>query len=197
MLPFQWMRTSTTSRPKPQPEDVVPQYFEGQLEPNAPIHECYILLHSSHPPTEFPSVYKTPISQGLQARATQWGGLVNFAWSEDHKQKGLDSESEGQAATVFSHLGGRLEIPHVSLRNVDEVGKAIERHLQGPPTSVTQNEAHFYVCTHGARDCRCGHRGLEVYDALVSSVKTARDGDPSDPASHIKIGAVGHIGGHK
>jgi hypothetical protein len=192
------MRPFTTSRPKPQqPEpDAAPQYFDGQLEPNAPIHKCYILLHSSRPPTDFPSVYKTPLSQELQARATQWGGLVNFAWSSDDHQH-QDADADEQAATVFSHRGGRLELPHVSLHNVDAVGAAIERHVQGPPTSATQNEAHFYVCTHGARDCRCGQRGLAVYDALVASVARARERDPAGPAAHIKVGAVGHVGGHK
>ncbi|KAF9479146.1 hypothetical protein BDN70DRAFT_807455 [Pholiota conissans] len=192
-FPFIRTRTFTTSRSK-QPEDVVPQYFEGRLEPNAPSHQCYILLHSSQSPTEFPSVHKTPLSQELQARATQWGGLVNFAWSEDLEKS---SSSEGQAATVFSHSGGRLEIPHVSLKNVEEVTKLIEKHLQCHQTEPTPEEVHFYVCTHGARDCRCGDRGLAVYNALVSSVKSAREKEPSGPASRIKVAEVGHVGGHK
>ena len=100
-------------------------------------------------------------------------------------------------ATIFSASSGRLEIPHVSLENVDEVERAILDHVEGPRSELTSQEVHIYVCTHGARDCRCGDRGRKVYDALVDSVNSARERDPGGPASRVRIGEVGHVGGHK
>ncbi|KAF8962119.1 Sucrase/ferredoxin-like-domain-containing protein, partial [Flammula alnicola] len=160
----------------------------------APHHNCYILLHALQPPGAFPSVYHTPLSLEVQRRASKWGGLVNFSWFGEKSRSG---DSEGQAATVFSHLGGRLEIPLISLENVDEVERTIQGHLSGPPTELTSREAHIYVCTHGARDCRCGIRGRQVFEALLETVRIARDRNPHGPAAHIKVGEVGHVGGHR
>lgn len=98
---------------------------------------------------------------------------------------------------MFSATSGRLEIPHISLENMDEVEKAIQDHIDGPCSELTSEEIHIYVCTHGQRDCRCGDRGHKVYDALVTVVKDARAKDPGGPASRIRIGEVGHVGGHK
>ncbi|KAH9476090.1 Altered inheritance of mitochondria protein 32 [Psilocybe cubensis] len=175
-----------------------PEYYEGRLEGTAPEHQCYIFLHASQSPELFPKVQKTSVSLELQARATRWGGIVNFSWFNDGSapqmiEKGL------QPATVFSRLGGKLEIPDVSLENIDQVEDTIKTHLQGP-SLLTEGEKggsdiHIYVCTHGVRDCRCGERGKQVYNALVKAVNDARQREPI--ARNIRIGEVGHVGGHK
>lgn len=188
-----WRTFLTTAPTRTSQNANVPEYFEGQLEPNAPSHRCYVLLHASQPPSEFPPVYKTPLSQELQARARKWGGIINFSWFPGAQQAG----SQGHAATVFSASSGRLEIPHVSLENVEEVERAIQDHIEGPRSELTSQEVHIYVCTHGARDCRCGDRGRKVYDALVHSLNGIRERDPGGPVSRVRIGEVGHIGGHK
>ncbi|KAF8884423.1 Sucrase/ferredoxin-like-domain-containing protein [Gymnopilus junonius] len=172
----------------------IPEYHEGRLEGTAPDHLCYILLHSSHSPETFPSVYHTTVSRELQLRAMKWGGLVNFSWIAD---KTAGEIADRQPATVFSPLGGKLDISNVSVQNMDEIEELVKRHIQGPLTSSTSQDMHIYVCTHGARDCRCGDRGRQVYEALVEAVKKERTSNASGPASNLKIGEVGHVGGHK
>ncbi|KAF5310073.1 hypothetical protein D9619_010335 [Psilocybe cf. subviscida] len=163
-----------------------PQYHEGPIETSAPVHTAYVLLHAPRPPAEFPTKYNTRLSLELAMRAKKWGATVNFSWLD--AQTALGATEERQSATVFSERGGRLEIPHVSLQNLNEVEAAISEHVQrSAPTELTPEEVHIYVCTHGARDCRCGERGKEVVEALRRSV--------TDP--RIKIGEVGHVGGHK
>jgi len=189
------LRTFTTSKwisneaVKPQ----VPEYFQGRLVPNIANHDCYILLHSSQSPSSFPKVYSTPLSIELQRRASKWGGLVNFSWFGEE----LVPPPNTQPATVFSHLGGRLEIPDVSLENLDWVERTIQCHLRGPLTNRTAQDVHVYVCTHGARDCRCGERGGRVLQALQEALQRELKRHPDGPANHIKIGRVGHVGGHK
>ena len=170
-----------------------PEYFEGRLVPNIAHHDCYILLHSSQSPALFPKVFNTPLSIELQRRASKWGGLVNFSWFGEESVPPPNT----QPATVFSHLGGRLEIPDVSLENLDWVERTIQSHLRGPLADLTAQDVHVYVCTHGARDCRCGERGGHVFQALREAVQRELNQHPDGPANHIKVGQVGHVGGHK
>ncbi|KAJ3508457.1 hypothetical protein NLJ89_g5746 [Agrocybe chaxingu] len=175
----------------------LPEYYEGHLEGTVNHHRCYILLHADEPPSAFPSVFHTPVSRELLARATKWGGMVNFSWLNTPLSHSDVSSPRMQSATVFSTLGGRLEISDVSLDNVDEVEARIRAHLDGPVAESTSDEVHVYVCTHGARDCRCGERGRRVFEALAEEVESLRRADPTGPAAKIKVGEIGHVGGHK
>ncbi|KAF9042986.1 Sucrase/ferredoxin-like-domain-containing protein [Panaeolus papilionaceus] len=171
------------------------RYYVGPLDGTASEHDCYILLHTNQPPGQFPMKKTTRISNELQARAIQWKGLVNFAWRKSFATCNITDDAP--SATVFSTRGGRLELPRVSLDNMNEVQQTISAHLQGPVTKETAEEAHVYVCTHGERDCRCGSMGRLVVDALEKELEKRLAQDPAGPFSHIKIGEVGHIGGHK
>ncbi|KAI0628520.1 hypothetical protein C8Q77DRAFT_1035683, partial [Trametes polyzona] len=51
---------------------------------------------------------------------------------------------------------------------------------------------HLYVCTHGARDCRCGEGGGEVRRALRRELAKRGLG-----AEDVVLGEVAHVGGHK
>ncbi len=53
-LPRRWRTFTTTARTRTSQDANAPVYFEGQLEPNATSHRCYVLLHASQPPSEFP-----------------------------------------------------------------------------------------------------------------------------------------------
>ncbi|KAF9548282.1 hypothetical protein CPC08DRAFT_715598 [Agrocybe pediades] len=185
---FSVTRASLVGGDAPKP----PEYHEGRLEGTAGQHDCYILLHTSLSPEEFPSVYKTPLQLELVRRASKWGGTVNFS-----RLEGEPATPDTQPATVFSHLGGKLEIPNVTMENLDEVEELIQNHMKGPITKSTSEDMHIYVCTHGARDCRCGERGVQVFKALLHVVKKERDMNPNSPARFIKVGEVGHVGGHK
>ena len=49
---------------------------------------------------------------------------------------------------------------------------------------------HLYVCTHNARDCRCGTVGLEVFHALSNLCAL------SASAALLRVQEIGHVGGH-
>jgi len=163
------------------------------LAGTAASHRCYILIHSSQPPTEFPSRISTEIQRSLQLKVTRWGGIVNFSWFADQPQNIVNRHS----ATAFSISGGRLEIPELSLENIDKVEEQLKKHVQGPPMQNAHQQVHLYVCTHGARDCRCGNIGVEVVKALRAEVERRTKIDPYGIIGRVKVGEVGHVGGHQ
>ncbi|KAJ7489246.1 Sucrase/ferredoxin-like-domain-containing protein [Mycena latifolia] len=164
-------------------------------------HHAYILLNSSTPPQSFPSRFSTPLQRALQVQVTRWGGIVNFAWTGTgtpaHGREGEDATS----VTAFSALGGRIHFPTLSLSNVDDVAEALRQHATAPSPAVTTDssdtEIHLYVCTHGARDCRCGDTGGQVFQALKDELDRRVRADSAGPAKRVVLGEVGHVGGHK
>lgn len=170
------------------------------LEPEKPLygtvrsHQSSIFLHMPEPPAKFPARLSTPVWRALQLKASKWGGIVNFCWL-GHE---LPPSGQLQSATAFSALGGRLEIPEISLDNLDEVEEKLRLHAEGQLTeTAAAEEIHLYVCTHGARDCRCGNIGGEVVKALRAEVKERTKRDCDGSVSRVKIGEVGHVGGHQ
>lgn len=162
-------------------------------------HQCYILLHSPQPISEFPAKWNTPVQRALQLRVSRWGGLVNFAWYgltlDDDVGDG--GRAKKQPATVFTAAGGRLEIPDITLENMDQVEEKLKGHLNGPLSKETSDEIHLYVCTHGARDCRCGTKGSLLVNALREEKVNYQQLHPEGLASKIKIGEVSHVGQHQ
>ncbi|KAG6831013.1 hypothetical protein H0H92_013200 [Tricholoma furcatifolium] len=153
-----------------------------------PSHTSYIFLHAAEPPTSFQSKHSTPLQRELQLKTLKWGGTVNFSWFGA-------PQTSGQWVTAFSTSGGRLEIPDLNMENLDEVAQMLEKHATaGPLAPETADEIHLYVCTHGARDCRCGNLGGALAKALREEVLKHK-GHPV--ANRIKVGEVGHVGGHK
>ncbi|KAF8235219.1 hypothetical protein L208DRAFT_1392745 [Tricholoma matsutake] len=156
-------------------------------------HRSSIFLHTAEPPATFPARLSTPIWRALQLKASKWGGIVNFCWL-GHK---LRSAGQSQSATAFSALGGRLEIPEITLENLDEVGEKLRRHAEGTLVESVAEELHLYVCTHGARDCRCGTIGRDVVKVLREEVNERMKRDPDGLVKRIQIGEIGHVGGHQ
>lgn len=154
-------------------------------------HRCYIFIHASDPPASFPAKISTHVQRALQLKVMKWGGIVNFSWMEPNKK------GNRQAATAFSALGGRLDIPEITLENLDEVEENLQSHVSGPLERRTSDEIHLYVCTHGARDCRCGDMGSQVAKALREEVARRVELDPQGLISRVRVGEVGHVGGHK
>ena len=123
---------------------------------------------------------------------------------------------EAYVASVFAaSRRGRLHLPLVSLANLDAVDAQIRAHVlarhdhhhpDDPSLSLNPTRSgeggaglaaeldgrlFLYVCTHGARDCRCGETGGEVARALRSEVARRGVGD------EVCVGEVAHVGGHK
>ncbi|KAJ7097637.1 Sucrase/ferredoxin-like-domain-containing protein [Mycena epipterygia] len=174
----------STHPPEPQP-----------LHGTVASHRSYILLNSPSPPSAFPSRFSTPVQRALQLQVTRWGGIVNFAWTGSP-----GGSDESTSVTAFSALGGRFHFPNLSLSNVDEVAENLKQHATTPPAASADSpeaEVHIYVCTHGARDCRCGNTGGKVFQALREEVDRRILADPNGPAKSVVLGEVGHVGGHQ
>ncbi|ESK91011.1 sucrase ferredoxin-like family protein [Moniliophthora roreri MCA 2997] len=166
-----------------------PRKLDG-IAGTAPSYQSAIFLHSSVPPSAFPSRVKTPVSQELQLRLTKQGGFVNWVWYGD----GLASRKH--SATVFTAAGERIEIPVIDLQGMDAIEAELRRRVEQTPGSLV-DEVHLFVCSHMARDCRCGERGGAFAKALREEVERRKALDPTGPYSRFKIGEVGHVGQHK
>lgn len=169
------------------------------LAGTVPSHRCYILLHTSCPPSRYNARVSSAVQRALQLKLLKLGAIVNFSWSPDQPvcpQEG----AEAYYSTAFSTTRGRLEIPEVSIHNVDEVGEQLRNHIEGPSSSIQNkpdSDVHLYVCTHGARDCRCGNMGGMVVNALRKEVEKRNRENPLGPSRRLKVAEVGHVGGHK
>jgi hypothetical protein len=174
----------------------------SELAGTAPPHRCYIFLHTPQPPSEYPAKCATPVQRALLLRTAKWGGSVNFAWSKDQQSirtRPLGEEGKQEYhLTAFAHPRGKLEAT-VSMDNIEEVEEQLRMHAEGVSgaTSSNSNDVHLYVCTHGARDCRCGDTGGAVAQAVRDELRKRKDADPSDPSTCIKLAEVAHVGGHK
>ncbi|TFK67198.1 hypothetical protein BDN72DRAFT_843370 [Pluteus cervinus] len=165
---------------------------EKPLAGTVPSHRCYIFMHSAEQPSEFPSRMSTPISRSLQLKAIKWGGVVNFGWQAHWAGTNPDEP----AATVFSTTGGRLELSGLTLQNLDAVEQRILQHVERDRSMQEDDQILLFVCTHGARDCRCGNTGGQVFRALQEEVDRRKRLDPTGNINKVKIGSVGHVGGH-
>jgi Sucrase/ferredoxin-like len=175
---------ASTSSPGLEPERRKPLFG------TVPHYRSSIFLHTPEPPATYPARLDMPLWRTLQLRASKWGGIVNLCWL------GYDYTAP-HSVTAFSSLGGRLEIPEISLENIDEVEEKLRNHAEGSLEGVVDEEIHLYVCTHGARDCRCGSTGGDVVKTLREEINERTKHDPNGLVSRIKIGEVGHVGGHQ
>lgn len=188
------------------------------LTGTAPYHTALVLLHTHAPPSEYPARSRSPLWRAFMMKARIWGGTVNFAWSPelralpDYTGLGEDKAAdmlgrEAYTASVFSlaHRHGRLEIPEVSLANLDEIDESLRKLVLGDASGSSggrklaqeEEEAldhrlHLYVCTHGSRDCRCGEGGGAVARAIKRELEKRGIG-----AEDVVLGEVAHVGGHK
>lgn len=172
-------------------------------------HSTYLWLHSRTPVSAFPTRVQSPLVKNLQLKARDWDGLVNFSWSSgqsvhpsspDLATQDLSQVHEVYHATAYSRNGLRLEIPSITLESADAVRAALSsltsRHGDGLTTDVDKT-VHLYVCTHGARDCRCGDTGGAVAQAIREELDSRRTRDKSGRWAQVRVREVAHIGGHK
>ncbi|KAH8103354.1 Sucrase/ferredoxin-like-domain-containing protein [Cristinia sonorae] len=180
-----------------------PPAAEPPLAGSIASHTSYILLHTRIPPTEYPSKIPSRLQRTLQLNASQWGGIVNFAWTPDQdcvhpdtKDAEWESARETYRLTAFSRFRGRLEVSEIKEGEIEGLLEVLKAH--GSPLSPGEDAAgtdvdpvSIYVCTHRNRDCRCGDTGSAFFEALRSEVAGRQ------LESRVQVGAVGHVGGHK
>ena len=163
------------------------------LAGTAPFHNHYVMLHSLKHPQEFPKVVSSPVQKALQLALAPSNGLVNFSWSSLRNRQLLpmSADNEAHSATVFSKGGDVIELEGLTASNVQE---AVQR-ITNPRSTVQPHGGprplYIYVCTHAARDCRCGDVGGSVAEALREEI------DKRGLASTVRLGETGHVGGHK
>ena len=89
----------------------------------------------------------------------------------------------------------------MSLANAEDVGRALRAHVEPLAADALSvklsDDIHLYVCTHGARDCRCGDTGGAVARAIRAELNRRQQRNASDPSTRVKLAEVAHVGGHK
>jgi Sucrase/ferredoxin-like len=106
--------------------------------------------------------------------------------------------------TIFAGGNKVIEFPRVGLQDAEKVYRDLHGGLlDGVPISgfgasvkTPSNNygvSHIFVCTHGARDCRCGTMGLGVFNAISNAIAN----HPVWSKLGIQMGEVAHVGGHK
>jgi len=160
------------------------------LAGTTPFHDHYVMLHSRKPPKEFPKVVSSPVQKALQLALVPSNGLVNFSWSPQQVLPSTPDE-EVYSATAFSKGGSVIELEGLTASNVEEAVQRITNPRSTAKPSDTARPLYIYVCTHAARDCRCGDIGGFVAEALRKEI------DRRGLTSVVKLGETGHVGGHK
>ena len=177
----------------------------ASLAGTVPSHNAYILLHGRHSPRAFPSQLASPLLAALRQRALRWSALVNVAWVPPNGSGHVHnlSEEETDATETYSLLAfasnrRRLRISSVSMDNFEDTCVQLHNYMERPSAGVVDSHGlHLYVCTHGARDCRCGKWGTKVADGFREEIFKRRQTDPTGQYSSIVMGEVGHVGGHQ
>ncbi|KAF7967278.1 hypothetical protein HWV62_34985 [Athelia sp. TMB] len=129
------------------------------------------------------------MQRALLLNVVKFGGLVNFSWSEEQPVLSDSADGEAYAATAFTP-SGRVDIPRLSMETLDSVVEELKSRVDRPTLNRSEDATHLYVCTHGARDCRCGDMGGAVVRALREEIQKRK-------LSSVKVAEVGHVGGHK
>ena len=101
------------------------------------------------------------------------------------------SENEAYSATAFSKGGDVVELEGLTISNVQEVVQRITDPRSTARSRGGAKPLYIYVCTHAARDCRCGDVGGSVAEALREEI------DKRGLASTVRLGETGHVGGHQ
>ncbi|KAF7978839.1 hypothetical protein HWV62_44641 [Athelia sp. TMB] len=161
----------------------------AQLAGTAPPHRFYVFLHTPQPPTEYDPRISSKMQRALLLNVVKFGGLVNFSWSEEQPVLSDSADGEAYAATAFTP-SGRVDIPRLSMETLDSVVEELKSRVDRPTPNQSEDTTHLYVCTHGARDCRCGDMGGAVVRALREEIEKRK-------LSSVKVAEVGHVGGHK
>lgn len=173
------------------------------LAGTVPLHQAYILLHGRHSPRTFPSRITSPLLSTLRQHALRWSALVNVAWVPSNTPNPPENLEDVDTYNLlaFSRDRAPLQIPSVAMYNLVDACIQLDKHLKGPPASMANSNPDgllsLYVCTHGARDCRCGEWGRKLAGALREEVRKRKETEPTGKYSCVVVGEVGHVGGHQ
>jgi len=128
---------------------------------------------------------------------------LNSTWSTGNPVWPKAEECSYQV-TLFARENRVIEFPRVMLQDAEMVysdlygGLLDEVPVSGLGATVetptnSYGVSHIFVCTHAARDCRCGTTGVDVFNAISNAVAN----HPVWSRLGIQMGEVAHVGGHK
>jgi hypothetical protein len=161
----------------------IPAEATETIAGTAPVHNAYLFLRAPSIPREFPSKLTSPLYNSLLLKLAPHPCPVNWAW---YGAEGIAGQNAD--AILFQQGLGQLVIPKLTEENIEEVVEHLERGLS--PADRQKDDIHLLVCTHTARDCRCGDIGGPFTDALKAEIR--RRG-----VERVHIAETGHVGGHK
>ena len=92
--------------------------------------------------------------------------------------------------TIQSRLRLVMTSRDVNLRHEGDIKTVFSAHSTPPGESETVPN-FILVCTHAARDCRCGTTGRDVAETLSKELQSR------EASSRWKVFEIGHVGGHK
>ncbi|KAI6008623.1 Sucrase/ferredoxin-like-domain-containing protein [Pisolithus marmoratus] len=179
--------------------------LRAELPGTVPPHKCYVFLHTPNQPSKYPAKFSTPVQRALLREIMFTGGSVNFCWSESGPSYPLRPEGEEEVQEyylmAFSNARGKVEVPVVSMKNIAEVGSKLREHteslLPGSAEVPVSDDIHVYVCTHMARDCRCGDIGSAVARTFREELQRRRNLGHQDRSTRVRLAETAHVGGHK
>lgn len=114
------------------------------------------------------------------------------------------TEERHHKVTMFAGGNKVIEFSRVRLQDAENVYRDLYGGLLdavpvsglGASVKAPTNKygvSHLLVCTHAARDCRCGTTGVDVFNAIQRAVAE----HPDWGTLGIQMGKVAHVGGHK
>lgn len=115
-------------------------------------------------------------------------------------------EDERFVVHAYTTNGTMAKLAPVSLATLDNGGAFRQRiddalAAAQPQTGRAKpdDETHVYVCTHAARDCRCGVAGTAVLQALKDEARAhqaAAIKAGKQTPKNVRVYPVSHVGGH-
>lgn len=170
----------------------------SDLAGSAPSYQAQLVLHSGQSQEAWPKqiddispVHAEVCKLAAPGQKLEGVGIGFSARRSGHKS--APDQGETLSATLYPGMHDipfpvtAAAIPKLADYVAEEVAKQSKLELVAPGET---KETHIYVCTHGARDCRCGEVGGRLYEALQSEVRRRRLTD-------VHICQIAHIGGHK
>lgn len=157
-------------------------------------HSSYLFLRAPTPPPDFPSKMTSPLYNLLLLKLPPLGCAVNWVWYGDEAGKRLGGKDGAGVLFTTDDTGKPAEVVLDKLDegNVEDIVELVSR--PAPTSTSKSDDVHLLVCTHAARDCRCGDIGGPFADALREEIKKRVS---AGEKRNVWVGETGHVGGHK
>ena len=161
------------------------------------------LLGLPAPPSTWPAKleFASPLISAASIALKKYGLAVNAYYDGVGQAAHVGGEGleEQYPARLLFPDNKQFIYPSFDLRSLQdpEFLRAVAyRPNHDPATQISTERSmipkqEIFVCTHGARDCRCSDRGGPLVDALRKEIARRGLGDA------VSVKEIAHVGGHK